>query len=153
MADPRIFGLLVSPDLKAALIKVQLNAGGSGYAKAFAELQKVRAGVTQPGHTVYVTGNPVLTGYVYTYLNQIIAILAYTLVLLTLLLILYFRRFYGVALPLLGIALSSIWGLGFMSWLCFNLEPLSMPLPFLIAARAPPHGVQLVARYYLEMAG
>jgi len=152
MADPRIFGLLVSPDLKAALIKAQLNEGSIDYAKTFAELQKVRADVTQPGHKVYVTGNPVLTGYVYTYLNQIIAILAYTLVLLTLLLILYFRRFYGVALPLLGIALSSIWGLGFMSWLGFNLEPLSMPIPFLIAARATSHGVQLVARYYEELA-
>src|SRR5438552_810352 len=151
-ADPRIFGLLVSPDLKAALIKAQLNEGSIDYAKTFAELQKVRADVTQPGHKVYVTGNPVLTGYVYTYLNQIIAILAYTLVLLTLLLIFYFRRFYGVALPLLGIALSSIWGLGFMSWLGFNLEPLSMPIPFLIAARATSHGVQLVARYYEELA-
>src|SRR5207253_92738 len=151
MADPRIFGLLVSPDLKAALIKAQLNEGSIDYAKTFAELQKLRADVTQPGHKVYVTGNPVLTGYVYTYLNQIIAILAYTLVLLTLLLILYFRRFYGVALPLLGIALSSIWGLGFMSWLGFNLEPLSMPIPFLIAARATSHGVQLVARYYEEL--
>src|SRR6266404_569496 len=152
MADPRIFGLLVSPDLKAALIKAQLNEGSIDYAKTFAELQKVRADVTQPGHKVYVTGNPVLTGYVYTYLNQIITILAYTLALLTLLLILYFRRFYGVALPLLGIALSSIWGLGFMSWLGFNLEPLSMPIPFLIAARATSHGVQLVARYYEELA-
>jgi uncharacterized protein len=152
MADPRIFGLLISPDLKAALIKAQLNEGGIDYAKTFAELQKVRADVTKPGHKVYVTGNPVLTGYVYTYLNQIIAILAYTLVLLTLLLILYFRRFYGVALPLLGIALSSIWGLGFMSWLGFNLEPLAMPIPFLIAARATSHGVQLVARYYEELA-
>ena len=152
MADPRIFGLLVSPDLKAALIKAQLNEGGIDYAKTFAELQKVRANVTRPGHKVYVTGNPVLTGYVYTYLNQIIAILAYTLALLTLLLILYFRRFYGIALPLLGIALSSIWGLGFMAWLGFNLEPLSMPIPFLIAARATSHGVQLVARYYEELA-
>ena len=34
----------------------------------------------------------------------------------------------------------------------FNLEPLSMPIPFLIAARATSHGVQLVARYYEELA-
>lgn len=152
ITNPRIFGLLVSPDLKAALIKAQLNEGSIDYAKTFAKLQEVRAQVTKPGHEVYITGNPVLTGYVYTYLNQIIAILAYTLALLTVLLIVYFRRFYGVALPLLGIALSSIWGLGFMSWLGFNLEPLSMPIPFLIAARATSHGVQLVARYYEELA-
>ncbi|ABM95226.1 efflux RND transporter permease subunit [Methylibium petroleiphilum] len=152
IANPRIYGLLVSPDLKAALVKAQLNEGDIDYAKTFAALQDVRHKLEQPGHKVYVTGNPVLTGYVYTYLNQIIAIMFSTLALLALLLIVYFRRFYGVALPLLGIALSSIWGLGFMAWLGYNLEPLSMPIPFLIAARATSHGVQLVARYYEELA-
>ncbi len=152
LANPRIFGLLVSPNLKAALIKAPLNEGSIDYAKTFAELQKVRAQIARPGHKVYLTGNPVLTGYVYTYLNQIVAILAWTLVLLASLLIVYFRRFYGVALPLLGIALSTIWGLGFMALLGFNLEPLSLPIPFLISARATSHGVQLVARYYEEFA-
>jgi predicted RND superfamily exporter protein len=151
-ADPRVYGLLVSPDLKAALIRGQLNEGAIDYARTFEALKKVRQSVTTPGHKVYITGNPVLTGYVYTYLDQIIGIMMWTLALLATLLIFYFRRFYGVALPLLGIALSSLWGLGFMAWLGFNLEPLSMPIPFLIAARAMSHGVQLVARYYEELA-
>jgi hypothetical protein len=87
-----------------------------------------------------------------TYLNQIVEILAWTLALITVLLIVYFRRFYGIALPLLGIALSTIWGLGFMAVMGINLEPLSLPIPFLIAARATSHGVQLVVRYYEELA-
>lgn len=152
IANPTLYGLLVSPDLKAALIKVQLNESEVDYQKTFAELQKVREATTQPGHKVYVTGNPVLTGWVYTYLNQIVTILAYTLALLATLLIVYFRRLYGIALPLLGIALSSIWGLGFMAIMGINLEPLSLPIPFLIAARATSHGVQLVVRYYEELA-
>lgn len=152
LSNPQVYGLLVSPDQKAALIKAQLNEGDIDYPKTFAALQQVRDQLATPGHQIHVTGNPVLTGYVYTYLNQIVAILFYTLALLALLLIVYFRRFYGVFLPLLGIALSSIWGLGFMAWLGFNLEPLSMPIPFLIAARAMSHGVQLVARYYEELA-
>jgi predicted RND superfamily exporter protein len=152
LASPTLYGLMVSPDLKAALIKAQLNEGDIDYVRTFTALQKVREAVSQPGHRIHVTGNPVLTGWVYTYLNQILAILAWTLALITLLLILYFRRFYGIALPLLGIALSSIWGLGFMSLVGINLEPLSLPIPFLIAARATSHGVQLVVRYYEELA-
>jgi len=152
MANPQVYGLLVSPDLKAALVRGPLNEGSIDYAKTFAALKQLRQTLSGPGHQVYVTGNPVLVGYVYTYLNQIIAILFGTLGLLALLLIFYFRRLYGIALPLLGIALSSLWGLGFMAWLGFNLEPLSMPIPFLIAARAMSHGVQLVARYYEELA-
>lgn len=152
IANPTLYGLLVSPDMKAALIKAQLNETDVDYPKTFAALQTVRASLEKPGHKVYVTGNPVLTGWVYTYLHQIVQILAYTLALLATLLIVYFRRLYGIALPLLGIALSSIWGLGFMALMGINLEPLSLPIPFLIAARATSHGVQLVVRYYEELA-
>mgnify|MGYP001765878658 FL=1 len=152
IANPTIYGLLVSPDMKAALIKAQLNEGDIDYPATFAALQDVRKSLERAGHHVYVTGNPVLTGWVYTYLNQIVEILAYTLALLATLLIIYFRRLYGIALPLLGIALSSIWGLGFMAAWGINLEPLSLPIPFLIAARATSHGVQLVVRYYEELA-
>ncbi|MDE2441937.1 MAG: MMPL family transporter, partial [Betaproteobacteria bacterium] len=152
IANPTIYGLLVSPDMKAALIKAQLNEGDIDYPTTFAALQQVRKTLAKPGHQIYVTGNPVLTGWVYTYLNQIVEIMAYTLALLATLLIVYFRRLYGIALPLLGIALSSIWGLGFMAAMGINLEPLSLPIPFLIAARATSHGVQLVVRYYEELA-
>jgi hypothetical protein len=41
-ADPRVFGLLVSPDLKAALIRGQLNEGAIDYARTFEALKKVR---------------------------------------------------------------------------------------------------------------
>ena len=152
VANPNLYGLMVSPDFKAALIKAQLNESGLDYEKTFAALQKVRASLAREGHKVHVTGNPVLTGWVYTYLGQIVEILAWTLALLATLLIVYFRRLYGIALPLLGIALSTIWGLGFMALAGINLEPLSLPIPFLIAARATSHGVQLVVRYYEELA-
>ncbi len=151
MADPRVFGLMVSPDLKAALIKAQMTAGGIDYEKTFAALQKLRADGKTAGVRIHATGLPVLTGWVYTYLSQILQILLHTTFLIILLLVVYFRRLYGIALPLLGIALSSAWGLGFMSILGYNLDPLSMPIPFLIAARATSHGVQLVERYYYEL--
>ncbi|MGI9245124.1 MAG: efflux RND transporter permease subunit, partial [Steroidobacteraceae bacterium] len=150
-SNPQVYGLLVSPDFRAALIKAQLNEANIDYVKTFAGLQAARDKAQGPGHKVYMTGNPVLTGWVYTYLTQIVWILALTLGLLTLLLIVYFRRLYGIALPLIGIVLSTIWGLGFMALMGINLEPLSLPIPFLIAARATSHGVQLVSRYYEEL--
>lgn len=152
IANPNLYGLMVSPDFKAALIKAQLNESELDYVETFAALQTVRDTLARDGHKVHVTGNPVLTGWVYTYLDQIVQILGWTLALLATLLIVYFRRLYGIALPLLGIALSSIWGLGFMAMAGINLEPLSLPIPFLIAARATSHGVQLVVRYYEELA-
>lgn len=152
IANPTIYGLLVSPDLKAALIRAQLNESDIDYPATFGALQEVRQSIATTGHQIHVTGNPVLTGWVYTYVGQIVEILAWTMLLLAALLIVYFRSFYGIALPVLGIALSTIWGLGFMALMGINLEPLSLPIPFLIAARATSHGVQLVARYYEELA-
>lgn len=148
--NPQVYGMLVSPDFKSALIRARLTEGQVDYRTFIDALIKLRTDLATPGYAIHATGNPVLTGYVYTYLNQIIAILFGTVALLAALLILYFRRFYGVLLPLIGISLSSIWGLGFMAMFGFNLEPLAMPIPFLIAARAMSHGVQLVARYYEE---
>ncbi|TXI11986.1 MAG: transporter [Polynucleobacter sp.] len=152
MANPRVYGLMVSPDLKSAIIKGQMNEGGDiDYRKTFAELSELRAKLATDHAKIHATGLPVLTGWVYTYLNQILQILLYTAALIFGLLVVYFRRFYGVALPLLGICLSSAWGLGFMTILGYTLDPLSMPIPFLIAARATSHGVQLVERYYYEL--
>jgi len=152
MANPRVYGLMVSPDLKSAIIKGQMNEGGDvDYRKTFAELTDLRAKYANDFAKIHATGLPVLTGWVYTYLNQILQILLYTAALIFGLLVIYFRRFYGVALPLLGICLSSAWGLGFMTILGYTLDPLSMPIPFLIAARATSHGVQLVERYYYEL--
>lgn len=152
LANPTVYGTLVSPDLKAALIRAQMNEGDIDYAATFGQLLELRKSLDLPGYKVYMTGNPVLMGWVFTYTKQIVMILALTAALLAALLVIYFRRLYGIALPLLGISLSTIWGLGFMSMMGLNLEPLSLPIPFLIAARATSHGVQLVARYYEELA-
>jgi hypothetical protein len=152
MSNPRVYGLLVSPDLKSAMIKAQLNeADDIDYGKTFAELLAVRAGEAADGVRIHAIGNPVLIGWVYTYLPQIIQIFLYTLALMVALLVVYFRRLYGVLLPLLGITLSSIWGLGFISLMGWNLDPLNLVIPFLIAARAMSHSIQLVERYYFEL--
>lgn len=151
-ANAQVYGLIVSPDMKAALIKAQLNEGGElDYGKTFEQLQKVRAAAAAPGIKIYATGQPVLIGFVYTYLAQILQIFLYTLILMVALLIIYFRRAYGVLLPFLGILLSSVWGLGFVSLLKWNLDPLNLVIPFLIAARAMSHSIQLVERYYDEL--
>ena len=86
-ADPRVFGLSVSPDLKAAMIKAQMNQGGVDYEKTFAALQKIRQQAATAGIKIHATGLPVLTGWVYTYLPQILQILLYTAFLIIFLLV------------------------------------------------------------------
>ncbi len=160
MANPRVYGLLVSPDKKAAMIKATFNEGQLDYEEIFRQLGELKAEVealremeSTPGLTIYATGQPVLMGWVYSYLDQIIQIFFYTLAILLGLLLLYFRkRGYGILLPLIGVVISATWGLGIVSLLGYNLDPLTLVIPFLITARAMSHGIQLVERYYGEVA-
>ncbi len=152
VASPRVFGLLVSPDLKAAIIKGTLNEGALDYGKIFEELQAIRDKEAAPGVRIYATGNPVLVGWVDSYSVQILQIFLYTVFIVLAILIVYTRRLYGILLPLLGMALTSIWGVGFMGVLGYNLDPLMLVVPFLISARALSHGIQKVERYFLELA-
>lgn len=152
LADPRAYGLLVSEDLKAALIKATLHEGELDYEAIFDQLQTLRANESLDGITIHLSGLPVLVGWAYTYVAQIVQIFLLTLVILFGLLVAYFRRLYGVVIPLAGVAISAIWGIGIMVSLGFNLDPLILVIPFLISARAMSHGIQLVERYYGELA-
>ena len=152
VANPRVYGLLVSPDLKSALIRGTLNEGALDYERVFLQLQELRDTETVDGVKIHATGNPVLVGWVSTYVDQIVQIFLFTILIMLALLTLYFRRTYGIVLPMMGLVLTSIWGLGILSLLGYNLDPLMMVIPFLISARAMSHGIQLVERFYQERA-
>lgn len=151
VSSTRVLGLLVSPDLKSALIKGTLNEGQLDYGKVFEELQVLRDEEAAPGVRIYATGHPVLAGWVDSYSPQILQIFLYTIFIVLAILIVYSRRFYGVLLPLIGMILTSIWGVGFMGLFGYNLDPLMLVVPFLISARSMSHGIQKVERYFLEL--
>ncbi|WP_226686174.1 efflux RND transporter permease subunit [Stutzerimonas stutzeri] len=151
LANPRVYGPLVSPDLKVALVKAQLIEGQLDYEATFAQLQALRQSEARDGVTIYATGQPVLVGWAYTYMDQILQIFLFTVLAMLALLVFHFRKAYGVLIPLGGVMISTIWGLGIISLLGYNLDPLGLVIPFLIAARAMSHGVQLVERYYAEV--
>jgi predicted RND superfamily exporter protein len=100
---------------------------------------------------IHATGQPVLIGWVSSYANQIFTIFLLTVAIMLGLLIIHFRSMYGIVLPVIGIIVTSIWGLGFLSLLGYNLDPLMLVIPFLISARAMSHGIQIVERYYQEI--
>ncbi len=99
MANPTVYGLLVSPDLKSALIRGTFNEGQLDYVEIFRQLGDAertkwsrRAGsdAAPPVH-IYATGQPVLMGWVYSYLDQIMQIFFLTVAILLALLVAYFR--------------------------------------------------------------
>lgn len=151
-ANPTIYGPLVSPDMKIALVKAQLNEGQLDYEKTFAQLQAMRKAEALDGITIYATGQPVLIGWAYTYKEQLYQIFFFTALVMLTLLSYYFRKAYGILIPACGVVISATWGLGIISLFGYNLDPLGLVIPFLISARAMSHGIQLVERYYVELA-
>lgn len=151
VASPQVYGRLVAPNLRAALVSAHFHEGRLDYPQIFAGLQKLRTTYTRPGLRIYATGQPVLMGWVYYYVNELFLIFALTGVVIIGLLTYYLRRVFGVIVPLFCTALSACWGLGFCALMGYNLDPLTLVIPVLISARAVSHAVQFIERFYEEL--
>jgi predicted RND superfamily exporter protein len=149
--NKQVFGRLVSLDDKAVLISAGFLEGRLDYHKIFDEIYSLKKELEADGSAeVHLTGQPILAGWTFAFLPEIILILFLSLAVLLVLLAFYFRRFYGVIMPFTGAMVSAIWGLGFTALMGYQLEPLVLVIPMLITARAVSHSVQFVERFYEE---
>ena len=150
-SNKQVFGRLVSLDDQAALISAGFVEGRIDYLKVFQEITALKNELEADGTVhVYLTGQPVLAGWTFAFLPEILLILGLSMAVLVTLLALYFRRWYGVVMPLTGAIVSAIWGLGYTALIGYQLEPLILVIPMLITARAISHSVQFVERFYEE---
>ncbi len=97
---------------------------------------------------VFVSGEPVLVGWIITYAYEILGYLTATILTIFLLLWLYFRRWHGVLIPMVAAMATVIWGLGFTGWMSMTFDPLILVIPMIITARAVSHTVQMAERFF-----
>ena len=149
--SPTTFGVLVSPDESAALVRAAYVETHIDYAALFKHLRALEADIEARFPVdVHVAGQPMLFGWAYAFATEILLVFALTGIVSGVLLWAYFRRVYGVFLPLSGAAANVVWGLGFAGWTGIHLDPLVLVVPMLITARAVSHSVQFVERFYEE---
>ncbi|MBX3025643.1 MMPL family transporter [bacterium] len=146
-----IYGLLVSLDDKAALIRANFIEGKLDYRRIFEE---VNANVVDPfgdeNTTIYVAGEPRLYGWVYNYAGDVFFILVVTYCIEWVLRWMYFHDWRGALRPTITGLIAAFWGLGFIHLIGLALDPLMLVMPFLITARAVSHAIQMHDRYYEE---
>lgn len=143
-----VYGTYVSIDGAAALILAGFDEERLDYSKIFTRLSELKAEIEADGETLlYITGEPMLKGWIYHHASELKEIFAVTLGIIVLLLLLHFKTFQGVLIPLFGTALSAVWGLGLVGWLGYNIDPLILVVPILISARTASHCVQIMERY------
>jgi predicted RND superfamily exporter protein len=104
-----------------------------------------------PRTRLFIAGEPMLKGWIYYHSGQLKLIFAITGGLFALLLLLNFRSVPGLVLPIVSTSVSAVWGLGFVGWVGFNLDPLILVVPILISARTASHAVQFLERYRDEI--
>jgi predicted RND superfamily exporter protein len=147
-----VYGTYISADGTAALILAGFDEERLDYNTIFTRLKELKAEVEADGTTkLYVAGEPMLKGWIYYHSSELWTIFSVTAAVMIFLLYLHFRTVAGVFIPMLGTAMSAVWGLGLVGWLGFNLDPLILVVPILISARTASHCVQMMERYHDEI--
>ncbi len=146
-----IYGLLVSLDDKAALIRANFIEGKLDYKRIFTEVnENLVEPFTDSNTQVSVAGEPRLYGWVYHYAGDVFFILVVTYCIEWVLRWMYFHDWRGALRPTITGLIAAFWGLGFIHLIGFALDPLMLVMPFLITARAVSHAIQMHDRYYEE---
>ncbi len=149
---PFIFGRLVSRDEKGALIMAgfvsdRLNSR-EVYEAVFHHVQGIKEREETDNIQIFVSGQPILTGWVLKHAFEIGLFVALTVIATFALLLAYFRRIHGVLIPFIAAITTFIWGLGFTGWWGIYFDPLVLVIPMIITARAVSHTVQMAERFF-----
>ena len=145
-----IDGIWVSRDQKALRLDANFLEGRVDFNNLFNKFMEIKDKEEDANHKIYLTGTPLLYGWIYHYLPEMALIFAITSVVILLLLFLYMNRGGLWFWPFVSAIMTSIWGLGLAAILGLHFDPLIIVIPFLLSARAMSHAVQWVERFTEE---
>lgn len=146
----RYYGPFVSYDSKKTLILVDFFEESIDYSVVFNALSAIRERMEDDNHIINIAGEPMHLGFIKYHINQVLMILAVTVGAFIVMLYIYYRSKRAMFVPVMSAATSAIWGLGFMSLMGYNLDPLMLVLPFLISLMTARHSMQFMSRYMEE---
>ncbi|MDQ7052813.1 MAG: MMPL family transporter [candidate division KSB1 bacterium] len=143
-------GRLISSDGRITLIiaRLQQKADKQALAEKIQQVAREQA----PGYRLYFSGLPMqmveINDIIIRDMTRLVPV-----VVLVLIGMLYFsfRMLRGVALPLLTVMISTVWALGLMSLLGYELTIISNIMPVLLIAIGSAYGIHMLARYNEDM--
>lgn len=144
------YGLYVSLDSRKSLIFADFMEEELDYDTVYRELERIRRQTEDDNTLVSIVGHPMHLGVVASMIDEMNYIMAGTALLMPVLLWLAFRSVLASIFVPFTAVVSGIWGLGFMSLMGYNLDPLIFVMPFLISLMAFRHSHQLYNRYFEE---
>lgn len=148
--SPLVYGPIVSEDFKATLIQADFESEVP-VKKIFETLQEIKNKYQDKNNIIYISGQPVLQGWLDSYLPKMASLFILTVLAMALVLWNAFKSKRGVFLPLLSAAMATLWGLGIMAMAGYKMTPVTVLAPFLVFALGTSHAVQFIKRYYEYM--
>ena len=151
-SNPRYYGQYVAYDSKKTLIMIDFFEQDLDYDAIFKMLTAIRERTEDANHIVSIAGEPMHMGFVYQSTPEVLMIIGITIAAIVCMLYLYYRTMRAVVIPLFAAGISTIWGLGFMGLMGYNLDPLILVLPFFLSLMTVPHAMQCMNRFFEEYA-
>lgn len=148
-SDPQLRGMLVTPDQRAAVLIVDFWHSGEGDA-VIQRVLELAEHLRGRAIDFYVAGEMVMRLTDAEQTREMTLRLPLTFLLIALMLLLSFRNFQGMAIPMLTAALSTTWGLGLMGHTGLVMDSWNVATPTLIVAIAAGHSAQMLKRYIEE---
>ena len=147
--DDEIYGTLVSRDCKGMVVLACFKYE-EDYLNIFNCLSEIIEREKDDVTEFYLSGRPIMLAYIHEYMSQILYIFLLALIIMVVLLYVDFGRKRAIFLPLTAGLLSVVWGVGVLNLLGFEMDVLSITVPFLVLALSHGHSVQIMQRYYEE---
>lgn len=144
---PGVKGVFVAIDESATIVQGTLIEGAYDIPEVFSHLQKLAQAESGHGFKIHLLGDPVLSGWVYTYNASTFLILGLSIAGLLICLYWFSRSVPVVMLSVIGSIVSAVWGIGLAGFMGYALDPLVLVIPMLIAARTLSHSAQMGIRY------
>jgi hypothetical protein len=147
--NPLVYGPLVARDFKATLIQADFREDIPAR-QIYAKVKEIVDHYQGADVNIYLSGRPILEGYIDANLSFILHVFAVTLVIILSLLFVAFRKKRGFLLPLLTGSMSVVLSLAVLNFFHLRLNPFTILLPFLIFLLTVSHSIQFMERYFEE---
>lgn len=141
----------VTPDSRGAMVIASFNDRALDYQTIFDGVQGIIDRNSDSNTSIYASGAVMFAAWGYHYLPRLMAIFVSSIALMIVLLFLSLGRRTGWWVPIITGLGSAVWGLGLVSLLRFNFDPIMLVIPLILTARDLGHGIQWQGRYYDEL--
>lgn len=147
LANPMMVGTIVSRDASATLIGADILPGSDKVA-LYEELQRIVASAPPSDARIVVAGRPVIEGEMGRIARaDMMRMLPYVLLTISVLLALLLRSKRGVVLPILVVLTSTVWTLGIQAFTGAPFLAINSSIPTLLVAIGVADGIHIVHHF------